>query len=133
MDNLKEIRWKQRFENFSKAYELLKRTLQIGEPSEAEKAGTIQFYEIAFELSWKLMRDYLQSEGFIVKSPRETIKKANEMDILNDAYVWIDALDDRNLTTHIYDEEIADEILERIRLKYFPEIEKLYSFFVERL
>ena len=49
----KSTRWQQRFENFEKAYKLLERTLQIKNPSEAEKGGLIQFYEVAFELAWK--------------------------------------------------------------------------------
>ncbi len=55
--NNKEIRWKQRFINFEKAFMLLERTLKIKTPSEAEKGGIIQFYEVAFEISWKLIKD----------------------------------------------------------------------------
>ena len=50
----KDIRWKQRFQNYEKAFLLIKRTLEIQNPSEAEKGGIIQFYEMAFELAWKL-------------------------------------------------------------------------------
>ena len=59
MENKKEIRWKQRFVNFEKTFLLLERTVKIGELSEAERGGLIQFYEVSFELSWKTMKDYL--------------------------------------------------------------------------
>ena len=125
----KEIRWKQRFVNFEKSFRLLERTIQIKNPSEAEKGGLIQFYEMSFELSWKLMKDYLESEGFIIKSPRDTIKQAFQAEIISEGETWIRALDDRNLTTHIYDEKTIELIIDNIRDKYFKLIEELYDLF----
>ncbi len=129
MENKKEIRWKQRFVNFEKAYNLLKRAIAIEAPSEAEKGGIIQFYEVCFELSWKTMKDYLESEGFIVKTPRETIKQAFQVGIIDSGELWLSALQDRNITSHIYDETITDEIVQKIKNLYFKQIEKLYNFF----
>ena len=129
MENKKEIRWKQRFVNFEKAFNLLKRVVAIKDPTEAEKGGIIQFYEVCFELSWKTMKDYLESEGFIVKTPRETIKQAFQVGIIDNGELWLNALQDRNITSHIYDEVITDEIVQKIKNLYFKEIEKLYGFF----
>lgn len=123
----KDIRWKQRFQNFEKAFLLLQRTLEIQNPSEAEKGGLIQFYEMAFELAWKLMKDYLFEQGFTVNSPREAIKQAYQSDIIDNGQEWIDALEDRNLTTHTYDESIADKVVSAIRKSYFPILNELYS------
>lgn len=125
--NLKRIRWHQRFQNFEKAYLLLERTLKIDNPSEAERGGIIQFYEIAFELSWKLMKDFLESTGIDSQGPRGVIKNAFSENIIVDGHAWIEALDDRNLTVHTYDEAIAREVETRIRKEYFPLLEKLYQ------
>ncbi|WP_294377501.1 nucleotidyltransferase substrate binding protein [uncultured Clostridium sp.] len=62
---LKEIRWKQRFENFEKTYKLLEKYSEQTITNELEKAGIIQFFEMAFELAWKVLKDYLESEGYI--------------------------------------------------------------------
>jgi len=126
--NNKEIRWKQRFINFEKAFMLLERTLEIKTPSEAEKGGIIQFYEVSFELSWKLIKDYLESLGFEVNSPRTAIKRAFQADIINNGESWIKALEDRNLTSHTYNEETANLIVNNIKKKYYFLLNDLYLF-----
>ncbi len=126
--NNKEIRWKQRFINFEKAFMLLERTLEIKTPSEAEKGGIIQFYEVSFELSWKLIKDYLESLGFEVNSPRTAIKQAFQADIINNGESWIKALEDRNLTSHTYNEETANLIVNNIKKKYYFLLNDLYLF-----
>jgi nucleotidyltransferase substrate binding protein (TIGR01987 family) len=123
----KDMRWKQRFQNYEKAFFLLERALKISNPSEVEKGGLIQFYKMAFELAWKLMKDYLEEQGFTVNSPREAIKQAFQSGIVENGQGWIDALEDRNLTTHTYDENTAEKVVSTIRTLYFPMLRQLYS------
>ena len=132
MDN-QDIRWIQRFQNFEKAFLLLQETVQIESPSVAERAGLIQFFEMTFELAWKLLKDYEEEEGFVVKSPRDAIKQAFQANFIIAGHTWIDALEDRNLTSHTYHEKIAIEVEEKIRNKYFPVLEKLYIDFKNRV
>lgn len=127
MDELKDIRWKQRFENFNKVYILLERYSKESELNELEQAGIIQFFEMTFELAWKVLKDYLEKDGFIVKSPREAIKQAFQNDLINDGHIWIEALANRNLTTHTYDSELANKIVKEIIDKYFPEIKIMHD------
>ena len=121
-----DIRYKQRFENFEKSFLLLSQALDIREASIVEKAGVLQFFEISFELSWKLMKDYLTYQGYEVKSPREAIKRSFSIELIDDGELWLDALVDRNLTVHTYDETLANEIYEKIRDTYFYLLESLY-------
>ncbi len=58
MSENEDIRWKQRFRNYEKAFKLLERTLEIKEPSEAEMGEAIRFYEMSLELAWKTLKDY---------------------------------------------------------------------------
>lgn len=127
MDNLKGIRWKQRFENFDKAYKLLNKYSKQEIKSELERAGIIQFFEMSFELAWKVLKDYLEAQQYEVKSPRETIKQAFQIGIIDNGHVWIDALSDRNLTTYTYDEEVANKMISQILELYLPELEIMHN------
>jgi len=122
-----DIRWKQRFENFSKAVGQLKEFIEKPELNKFEKQGLIQCFEYTFELAWKTMKDYLEAQGFTVKSPRDTIQTSFQIELLKDGHSWIDALDKRNLLAHTYDEGRANEAETLIRSKYFPAIQELHT------
>jgi len=127
MEN-QDVRWKQRFQNFEKAITHLESALQLTEPDILQKAGIIQFFEMSYELAWKCLKDYLEEQGFTdVKSPRSAIKKAFEIDLISDGHSWLELLVDRNLTSHVYDDEKANEIEQLIHQKYFPLLSDLYK------
>ena len=127
MDNLKDIRWKQRFENFDKSYKLLNKYAKQPITTELERAGIIQFFEMTFELAWKVLKDYLEAQEYLVKSPRETVKQAFQIGLIDNGHVWMDALSNRNLTTHTYDEELANKMINEIITMYLPELDKMYE------
>ena len=128
---MNDVRYIQRFENFDKSFLLLKEALAIKTPSIVEKAGGIQFFEIAFELSWKLMKDYLDFLGYEVNSPRDAIKQSFSINLLEEGGIWLDALMDRNLTVHTYDENIANDVYQKIKNDYFLLLEALHNKFRE--
>ena len=125
-----DIRYIQRFENFEKSFKLLEDAIKIENPSILEKAGVILFFKTTFELSWKLLKDYLEYQGFIVKSPRDTIKRAYENDLIDNGKTWLEALNDRNLTA---DEIVANEVYETIKTKYFILLKELYNTFKDKV
>jgi nucleotidyltransferase substrate binding protein (TIGR01987 family) len=128
-----DIRWKQRFQNYQRAYHLLERTLSMPSLSEVERAGLIQFFEMAFELAWKLMSDYLREEGFVIDSPKQAIKQAFQSNLIRDGHGWLNALNDRNLTVHTYDEATAIKVEQTIKQDYFPLLQELYACFQEKM
>jgi nucleotidyltransferase substrate binding protein (TIGR01987 family) len=132
-DDNPDIRWKQRFVHFRKAFLLLEQTMTIEHPSDAERAGLIQFFEMSFELAWKVLKDYLEEEGFTVASPRDAIKQAFQVGLLEDGHVWIEALKDRNLTVHTYEEKIAIAVEQKIRDSYFPALLTLFQKFASKV
>lgn len=126
-------RLSQRFQNFSKSLMLMEKSLEIEHPSVTENAGIIQFYEMTFELGWKCLKDYFDEQGLDVKYPREVIKTGIEKEILNNGKEWMQALNDRNLTSHLYDEEAALKAVISIRETYKPLFDELSLFLKSNL
>jgi nucleotidyltransferase substrate binding protein (TIGR01987 family) len=122
-----DVRWKQRFSNFRKASLQLQEFIEKGELNKFEVQGLIQCFEYTFELAWKTMKDYLEQEGFEVKSPRKAIQIAFQTGLIADGHLWIDALEKRNLMAHTYNENTAKEAENLIRDKYYKIIQELCS------
>lgn len=126
----KETRWRQRFDNFEKSFQFLEEAISIEEPDMVQKAGLIQFFEISFELAWKVMKDFLEAQGLgDIKYPREVLKIAYEADLIQNGHAWLKALSDRNLTSHTYNETIANTVISDIRTIYYPLLKLLYDKF----
>ena len=78
------------------------------------------------------MKDFLEEQGFTVKSPKESFRQAFESGYLKDAQPLIDALEVRNKLSHDYDGEYFEEAEPEIRDEIFPELEALYNFFADQ-
>ncbi|MEW6007217.1 MAG: nucleotidyltransferase substrate binding protein [bacterium] len=92
---------------------------------ELEKDGVIQRFEFTFELLWKTLKIFLEYKGIDVKTPRDSLKEAFRITLIEDEEVFLDMLEDRNVTSHIYDKETSEEIFERIKISYCNAIENL--------
>jgi len=89
--------------------------------------GIIQRFEFTYELAWKAAKAYLEEMGITDKtSPRSVIREAYAQLLITDEANWLLMLNDRNLTSHVYSEEIAVEISERIMNIYLDEFERLW-------
>lgn len=124
---MSDIRWEQRFGNFSKAIAQLTEFIEKPELNKFEMQGLVQCFEYTFELAWKTAKDYLTNQGFDVRSPRQTIQTAFQIGLVTDGHGWIDALEKRNLMAHTYDERTAQEAERLIREKYYPLLRALHS------
>jgi nucleotidyltransferase substrate binding protein (TIGR01987 family) len=124
----KDIRWKQRFDNFEKAFCFFDESVRKETLSDLEAAGLIQSFEFTFELAWKTLKDYLEDKYVEARFPRDVIKEAFKYEIISDGEVWLDMLEKRNLMTHTYDEEIATTAINLIKNKYSAAIKQVYGF-----
>lgn len=120
-----DIRWKQRFSSYKKAVTQLTEFIEKPELNKFELQGLIKCFEYTFELAWKTLKDYLNEQGFDVKSPRSAIQTAFQIQLIKDGHVWIDALQKRNLMAHTYNENLAKEAEKLIRIKYYPMLKEL--------
>ncbi len=105
--------------------------LAIQDPDVVQRAGMVQFFEMCFELSWNVLKDYLEEQGFTdVRSPRAAIKKAFEIGLISDGTVWLKGLEDRNLTSHLYNEQVAKEIIVLVSTVYAPLFHRFETVFL---
>lgn len=82
--------------------------------------ATIQRFEFSVELFWKLLKRLLSDLGQETHYPKAVLKEAFVVELIHQEQVWLAMLNDRNETSHTYDEELADAIYGRIKTTYIP-------------
>ena len=130
------IRWQQRFQNFERAFLVLKEAISRVKSAPDDQiliAGLIQTYEFTLELGWKMTKDFLQESGHSVSGPKMVMKQAVEDGIIKNGRVWMEAIDHRNETSHAYNQKIAKEVTEKILQQYFLMLQELYEDFKKKL
>ena len=125
-------RWQYRFYNYKRAFLLLREAVEVMEKrelSQLEKEGVIQRFEYTMELSWKVMKDYLESENVVFEqvTPRSVIRKAFEAKLVKNGDLWMEMLDARNLMSHEYELEEFEKLIEDLQFNYLDEFNKLYQ------
>lgn len=116
MDRLHE-----KYEQFEAAVFRLREALEDyrSTPLSSVRDGVIQRFEFCAELAWKTMREYLLDQGYTeINSPKAVIRQAFAYGMIEDADGWVRLMNDRNLTSHVYDEKTAEEIFRRIETVY---------------
>ncbi len=126
-------RCKKRFENYTNAFNKLKEAIELDELNELERNGLIQRFEFTIDLSWKVMKDFLEEKGFSFKpSPKDTFRIAQQAGYIDFAQVLIDGLDMRNELSHDYNGTKFESSEKFLRQEIYPALAKLYQFFNEQ-
>ncbi len=86
--------------------------------NDRERDGAIQRFEYTFELAWKVSAKILRDYGVSSASPRSVIRDLAQQGWIADAEMWIDFLNARNATSHIYSEAIAQQVFEAAKQFY---------------
>ena len=127
-----DIRWKQRFSNYEKAYKKLSDAVKLegDNPPDIIKEGIIQRFEFTHELAWKVMKDYLEYEGIQnITGSRSATKAFFNQNIIHEGQSWMNMIESRNLTVHTY----QDSILEQEFHKTIDEYTPLFNAFLEKM
>jgi nucleotidyltransferase substrate binding protein (TIGR01987 family) len=95
--------------------------------------GVMQRFEFTFELFWKVLKKILLSELVETTTPRDVLRKAYRYKIIDDEQAWIGMIQDRNLSSDIYCEETAREILMNIKQSYLRVLTKTYENLAKKL
>lgn len=124
-----DIRWLQRLEHFKQAVAQLHDAQSLADSrplSRLEEQGFIQAFEYSFELAWHVLKDFLESRGVReLYGSRDVIRAGFQRDLLADGSVWMAMIESRNLTSHTYDEAVAQRVITAIRQSYIQQFDAL--------
>jgi len=128
-----DIRWKQRFDNFSRALASLRKAVELSRErplSELEQQGLIQVFEFTHELAWNVLKDYLEAKGISgLVGSRDAVRSAFRNDLITDGETWMEMIKARNLSSHSYDPKVANEIATDICARFGPAFEQMSTTF----
>ena len=119
-----DIRWMQRFQNYRQALARLAAGGKLSSErplSELEQQGLIHGFEYTHELGWNVLKDYLEEQGFVgIIGSKGATREAFKNGLVEDGEAWMDMIKARNLTSHTYKEEVADDIAKNILGRFHP-------------
>jgi len=124
-----DLRWKQRFDNYQRALRQLTAAVDLCHSralTDLERQGLIQGFEFTHELAWNVLKDYLEFEGIqgLVGS-RSTVREAFKRGVITDGETWMDMIDKRNLSSHTYNEAVAQAIVNAVIERYHAAFQAL--------
>lgn len=118
--------------NLQRALAKLEEAIQTPLTTALIAEGTVQRFEFVIELFWKTLKRALEYEGRPTKTPREALKEAFAVGWITNDTIWLDMLDCRNETSHLYlDPSLVDAIYARIK-GYGPELRRMLQFVENR-
>jgi len=96
--------------------------------NELEKQGLIQAFEYTYELAWNTIKDYFEGQGETnINGSRDAFRLAFRRGLIQDGETWMDMIKSRALTTHTYNEKVAEEIAGDITTRYYPQFVALQT------
>lgn len=112
-----DVKSTNRFNSFRDSLEGLQRARFRDREDEFVLSGTVQKYNLTFDISWKVMKDILVKyhgiTSFATGSPRETLRTAHSVGLIDDD-IWMDMLENRNNLAHDYNGALAQECFREI-------------------
>lgn len=119
----------EKLENYQKALLRLKEAVNEAEPNEYVYDAVVKRFEFVYELAWKLMKAIIEYKGGgEPKFPRDVFREAFSGSIIVDGEMWLAMMKDRNLTSHTYDVEHAQEVYGRVKTLYFMHFQMLLDY-----
>ena len=118
-------RLEERIENFKKAFELyqnMRNGYVADKVNDTNRLAMVQSFEIVFELAWKVLKDYLYENGIEANYPKTVIKEAFNKKTIENGQTWIDMSETRNSTSHEYNMDKVNIMLEKIAYPYYDEL-----------
>jgi len=130
-----DVRWKQRFSNYLKAFLTLTEAVQLAQVrtlSRLEQQGLIQGFEFTHELAWNVLKDYLENKGISgLIGSKDATRSAFKNGLIGHGEDWMKMIEARNLSSHTYNLETAQEIADDIIGRFYPAFEEMAETFAQ--
>ena len=119
-----DIRWRQRLCNYTLGLQRLAEAVDLSGQrplSPLEQQGLIQAFEFTHELAWNLLKDFLEAQGIAgLIGSRDAIRTAFKNGLLEDGETWMEMIKARNLSSHTYQQDLAQRIATDILTRFYP-------------
>jgi nucleotidyltransferase substrate binding protein (TIGR01987 family) len=93
--------------------------------------ATIQRFEFTYELAWKTLKSWLLQKGVALNTPRDVLKSGFQENLITNEELWLRMIEARNLTSHTYREDTAEDVYEKM-MDYIDGFEELLENLKER-
>jgi nucleotidyltransferase substrate binding protein (TIGR01987 family) len=107
---------------YAKAVTALGRALALPE-DDITRDASIQRFEFCVELAWKVSKKVLGTDS---TAPKQVIREMGQALLIDDVRLWLEAIDQRNLSSHTYNEQLAREVYQ-FAADFLPALESLVS------
>ncbi len=126
---MQDVRWKQRFSNYLKAFQTLLEAVELAqsrELSKLEQQGLIQSFEFTHELAWNVLKDYLEDKGITgLIGSKDATRMAFKNGLIEQGEDWMKMIEARNLTSHTYNPAIAEAVADNILRRFYPAFDSM--------
>jgi nucleotidyltransferase substrate binding protein (TIGR01987 family) len=126
-----DVRWIRRFKHFEQAYAQLEKAVELSKKrplSELEEQGIIQAFEFTHELAWNVLKDFLEEQGVRgLYGSKDSSREAFKRGLIENGDTWMGMIQSRNLTSHTYNRNIAQKIVQTILENYYMEFGRLLA------
>lgn len=128
-------KWHERLAIYKNAIDRLAEVIALSKQhplNQFERDSLIKRFEFSYEMAWKLMMSYEKENGIVeVLGSKDVIRQAFKLSIINNGETWLEMVDARNKTSHLYDEEMATDVVDEIIYTYYPLLTELRDTMVQ--
>lgn len=134
----KKLRFEDGLYNFQRALERFSEAIDQRDELEQRGYGDIVLdlctkrFEFTFEMSWKAIKRGLDYLGIEAAYPRVCFKEAYAIGLINDQDIWIDMIEQRNLSSHVYNQNEVRGLLLKLE-SYRDNFQLLYQSLEQKL
>ena len=128
-------KWHERLTTYKNAVDRLTEVINLSKQhtlNAFERDSLIKRFEFSYEMAWKLMMSYEKENGITgVLGSKDVIRQAFKLSLVSNGEAWLEMVDTRNKTSHLYDEEMAADVIDEIIYTYYPLLAELRDVMVQ--